>query len=334
MIYLYVKTHNRTNMKYLGKTSSKNPYTYKGSGKYWKNHIKKHGYDVTTIILLCAKCEKEISETGVFFSKLFNVVESKEWANLKEEKGDGGWDHINNDNKTREKIHKSKKEKYGNDYMKNLISEDANKKRKDTCIKRYDVHNSLLNKEVRMKQKDTMERNYGVTVPYHSEEIKNRGKETMMKKYGVENPGQMESTKKKISDSWKEKQNNPQKYKKRCINDGKKTIKIGYKQPLPEGFFEGGLPHENISITNGKETKTIHKSDVIPDGWVIGNTRKRGKIVVNNGIVEKRISNTEVLPEGFVVGGIKRKFYTNGVENKRLKEGDNIPDGFYSGRTL
>jgi len=49
-IYLYLKTHNKTGLKYLGKTIQ-NPYKYQGSGEYWIPHIKKHGYDVTTKIL-------------------------------------------------------------------------------------------------------------------------------------------------------------------------------------------------------------------------------------------------------------------------------------------
>jgi len=51
-IYLYVKTHNQTGLKYLDKTISSDPHLYQGSGTVWKRHIKKHGYDVTTEILL------------------------------------------------------------------------------------------------------------------------------------------------------------------------------------------------------------------------------------------------------------------------------------------
>jgi len=39
MVYLYVKIHNVTKLKYFGKTT-KNPYNYKGSGLYWKRHLK------------------------------------------------------------------------------------------------------------------------------------------------------------------------------------------------------------------------------------------------------------------------------------------------------
>lgn len=87
-IYLYVKTHRVTGLKYLGKTVQ-DPYTYRGSGKYWNNHINKHGYEVDTKILCECKTQEEVKERGLYYSKLWNVVESKEWANLKEETGDG-----------------------------------------------------------------------------------------------------------------------------------------------------------------------------------------------------------------------------------------------------
>lgn len=89
MYYLYIKQHNVTGLKYLGYTSNKDPYKYKGSGTYWKRHIKNHGYCVTTTILLATEDKKDIKATGVFFSKLFNIVKSKEWANLDIEEGQG-----------------------------------------------------------------------------------------------------------------------------------------------------------------------------------------------------------------------------------------------------
>ena len=89
-IYLYVKTHNRTGLKYLGKTSKPNPYTYQGSGKYWKSHINVHGYDVNTEILKECSSDDEVKFWGEYYSALWNVVSDKKWANLKSESGDGG----------------------------------------------------------------------------------------------------------------------------------------------------------------------------------------------------------------------------------------------------
>jgi len=88
--YLYVKTHNQTGLKYLGQTSA-DPYTYKGSGTRWTNHLKKHGADISTEILIITDSKDVIKEKGIEYSNRFNIVESNEWANLKIEEGDGGW---------------------------------------------------------------------------------------------------------------------------------------------------------------------------------------------------------------------------------------------------
>lgn len=88
-IYLYLKTHNKTGLKYLGKTVC-DPYTYSGSGSRWKNHLKKHGNDITTEILLETEDPKEISKWGLYYSKLWNIVDDQSFANMRPESGDGG----------------------------------------------------------------------------------------------------------------------------------------------------------------------------------------------------------------------------------------------------
>lgn len=88
-IYLYLKTHNITGLKYLGKTT-KDPFKYKGSGKYWLRHLKKHGNNVTTEILHICKSDDELKKLGLKYSKKWNIVENISFANLKNETGDGG----------------------------------------------------------------------------------------------------------------------------------------------------------------------------------------------------------------------------------------------------
>lgn len=102
MYYLYVKTHNKTGLKYLGQTC-KDPFKYKGSGKYWIRHIKQHGNDVTTTILTESEKLADISAAGLFYSNMFDVVNSCEWANLIPEAGTGGH---NPASKTSEAKHK------------------------------------------------------------------------------------------------------------------------------------------------------------------------------------------------------------------------------------
>ena len=87
---LYKKTHKVTGLKYLGYTSSNDPQKYKGSGKYWRRHCNKHGYNVDTEVLFETGNKEELRTKGLYYTKLWNVVESKEWANLKPESGNGG----------------------------------------------------------------------------------------------------------------------------------------------------------------------------------------------------------------------------------------------------
>lgn len=88
--WLYIKQHNSTGLKYFGKTTSKDPYKYTGSGTYWKRHLKDHGYDFTTIWCQQFFDEQSINEFALLFSKVNNIVESNEWANLIVEDGISG----------------------------------------------------------------------------------------------------------------------------------------------------------------------------------------------------------------------------------------------------
>ena len=89
--FLYIKQHSVTGLKYFGKTI-KDPYKYKGSGKHWVRHIKKHGTEhIETLWVSTPFIDSElISEYALTFSKEHNIVESKDWANLMEENGQSG----------------------------------------------------------------------------------------------------------------------------------------------------------------------------------------------------------------------------------------------------
>lgn len=81
IIYLYKKTHLKTGLCYLGKTSAPDPYKYSGSGKYWVRHLKKHGFYFATEILKECSSKEEVKYWGEYYSKLWNIVESDQWAN-------------------------------------------------------------------------------------------------------------------------------------------------------------------------------------------------------------------------------------------------------------
>jgi len=89
-IYLYIKTHNKTGLKYFGKTEKKDPFKYLGSGKLWRQHLSKFGEDITTEIFGCFYDRDECYKAAVEFSHKNNIVESTDWANLRIEELDGG----------------------------------------------------------------------------------------------------------------------------------------------------------------------------------------------------------------------------------------------------
>lgn len=93
---LYIKQCPHCGLKYFGKSTSQDIKLYPGSGTRWKNHLKKH--DVEPIHLWNSDWynDTSISRFALKFSRLNKIVESKVWANLKEENGlDGGFDHLN-----------------------------------------------------------------------------------------------------------------------------------------------------------------------------------------------------------------------------------------------
>lgn len=92
-IYLLIKKHNVTGLKYLCKrdaSSFSECEKYRGSGTYWKRHLKEHGNDVKTTCLFVTENEKQFRKVAKHYSKQFNVAESEEWANLCDEEGQGG----------------------------------------------------------------------------------------------------------------------------------------------------------------------------------------------------------------------------------------------------
>lgn len=89
--YLYVKT-SPFGLKYLGKTT-RDPFIYMGSGKIWKMHIINNNLsadDIKTEILFETDNVDDLIYKGRVYSREFNIVNSKDWANLREEAGDGG----------------------------------------------------------------------------------------------------------------------------------------------------------------------------------------------------------------------------------------------------
>ena len=84
---LYIKKHSVTGLLYFGKTT-RDPYKYLGSGKYWTRHLKKHGKQfVVTLWVSEPYTDTSIVEQALHFSVENNIIESKDWANLITENG-------------------------------------------------------------------------------------------------------------------------------------------------------------------------------------------------------------------------------------------------------
>ena len=90
--WLYIKQHNITGLKYFGKTTRKDPNKYLGSGIRWKNHLCKHGENISTVWTQLFISKEDLVSFALNFSQENKIVESSEWANLKPEDGLMGGD--------------------------------------------------------------------------------------------------------------------------------------------------------------------------------------------------------------------------------------------------
>jgi len=84
--YLYIKTHTKTGLKYLGKTKQ-DPFKYRGSGLDWKAHLQINGLSHHTEILRECQSKEEVREWGLYYSRLYNILNAQDdfgnriWAN-------------------------------------------------------------------------------------------------------------------------------------------------------------------------------------------------------------------------------------------------------------
>jgi hypothetical protein len=89
--YLYIKRHAITGKCYFGKTTRKDPVGYMGSGKWWKNHIHKHGIEhVETLWFKLFIEQEECTRIALLFSEQQDIVKSNLWLNQIPETGLGG----------------------------------------------------------------------------------------------------------------------------------------------------------------------------------------------------------------------------------------------------
>ena len=98
-VTLYIATHNKTGLKYFGKTvkyftQEELQKYYHGSGLYWLEHLKVHGDDVTMEVYGIFEADN-VKAAALKFSEEHNIVNAKNnnkkvWANQIPENGLGG----------------------------------------------------------------------------------------------------------------------------------------------------------------------------------------------------------------------------------------------------
>lgn len=131
-VTLYIAIHNKTEKKYFGKTTryfteeDLQKY-YHGSGVYWKNHLNKHGDDVTMEIYGIYNLD-EVKEVALKFSEDNDIVNSKEWANLILENGISGGDNSKNIDYSKVSLSQKGKSKHTEEYKLRLSKIHKNKK--------------------------------------------------------------------------------------------------------------------------------------------------------------------------------------------------------------
>ena len=85
---LLVMTHNVTGLRYFCKTSRLNELKYyKGSGVYWKRHLKKHGKDITVGTLGVYFDKERCLAAAKEFCEQHQIGSNSQWANLIPENG-------------------------------------------------------------------------------------------------------------------------------------------------------------------------------------------------------------------------------------------------------
>jgi hypothetical protein len=117
---LYIKQCPHCGLKYFGKYTNDDIFSYEGSGVEWQKHLKEHNVEPIHLWNSDWYYDKSIKRFATKFSKINKIVESDLWANKKIENGlDGGWDHINQNSEMQSMLGKR-----GNEKKKQMLKED------------------------------------------------------------------------------------------------------------------------------------------------------------------------------------------------------------------
>lgn len=84
-----IKTHKHTGLKYLCVTTRKEYHKYSGSGVEWKKHLKENGRAWNTELIFESDNINDFSRVCLEKSIFYDIVNSKDWANITLENGGG-----------------------------------------------------------------------------------------------------------------------------------------------------------------------------------------------------------------------------------------------------
>lgn len=263
MFFLYKKTHLTTGLMYLGQTKN-DPYKYRGSGLYWKQHLKKYGFNVSTEIIKECSTKKELRYWGVHFSQLWKVVESPDWANLKPEMGDGGSPRGTNlgrkhSQETKDKISESKKGKKAPWLARPRTEEER-------------AHLSAVNKGKKLSP-ETIDK------MLHSRAENGNMRHTEATRQKMRKP-KSDSAIQNMKEAWKTRRITNEPY--HWITNGLENSRIPVSDPIPFGWTTGmsskPIPPSQkgkIWAHNGEICKMVAE---IPPGWSRGRLNKKKNV--------------------------------------------------------
>ena len=262
-VRLYIKQCSHCNLKYFGKTKSKDIVSYPGSGTYWNDHLKKHNARPIHLWNSDWYYDKSISKFATKFSRINKIVESGEWANLKEEDGlEGG-------------AFPGSKLPFSERYSQERSFEIIEKRK--LSFKKMSFHSGNKN-------------------PMFDKRWVNNGKTNMVIEKSDDIPigykiGRIQSNSGKMGAIWcnngivnkqiKSLEDLPHGFKigmiKNAIwiNDGKINRMIATNDEIPSGFVRGKIMQNEkhngtVWINDGKINKRLPKGDKIPEGFVLG----------------------------------------------------------------
>jgi hypothetical protein len=177
---LMIKEHDDTHLKYLCITKRKEKWKeYTGSGVHWRNHLRAHGKKFQTTLVYETEDSEVFDTVCQFYSTLWDVADSNEWANLIPELG-----YVGNQGNLGEWSSRQTHELLSRQTI------DSQPKRFATNIERYGHIVPSANTELRAQINQTCLEKYGATAAFNApdkvDQYRAQAREIMLERYGVE----------------------------------------------------------------------------------------------------------------------------------------------------